>query len=292
MNLGGGTSFVQTSAIINNHEVNPSAAGNVNFHGGKLVATVDADGVGTNPTFIQGNTDIAHVYIYAEGAKIDTNGHNALIAHDLEAPKTGGVYGTGSSNVISVTTPGSGYISVPFVLVQDADGTGTGATAIAVMSTTDPTVVDHIQITNPGVGYTTPTFKFSGGTSLGGVDATCTETVTPSANVSGGLTKLGTGTLILTGALTYAGNTDIQAGTLSIDNGLKNSLSTISGHGSLAVGVTNASTRLTVASIRVGTLSIGSAGSLANAVPEPGMFALLGIALLALVGRSMQKWRA
>ena len=118
------------------------------------------------------------MYVYAEGAKIDTNGHNVVIDAPLEAPATGGVYSTATATPLldsdgSLAANGSGYITTPYVKVsmatepvQERD-----ATAIAVMSTTNPDQVDHIQITNPGVGYANPTFTLVGGFGADGVAA-------------------------------------------------------------------------------------------------------------------------
>jgi autotransporter-associated beta strand protein len=93
---------------------------------------------------------------------------------------------------------------------------------------------------------------------------------------SGGLNKTGAGSLILKGPITYSGLTTISDGTLTIDNGLTNVMSVISGPGKLTVGST---TVLTAESINVGTLTIGS--SSAHAAPEPAGFALLGMGILS-----------
>ena len=104
-----------------------------------------------------------------------------------------------------LTVSGSGYVSPPIVTISDPNGMG--ATAVAVISGGSLT---GITITNPGVGYTDPTFTVSGGGGTG----TITGTDLLAANASGNLTKVGSGTLTLTAVNTYSGSTAINAGTL------------------------------------------------------------------------------
>lgn len=108
-------------------------------------------------------------------------------------------------------------------------------------------------------------------------DLTITKALAHDPTVGGSgdrrwLKKLGAGTLTLNGGIGYTGPTTIDAGLLAIDNGLANTLSTVSGNGSLSVLGT---TSLTATSIEVDTLTIGGAGF--AAVPEPGTFVLLAL---------------
>jgi autotransporter-associated beta strand protein len=114
---------------------------------------------------------------------------------------------------------------------------------------------------------------------------------------NGNFTKTGSGNLKLTGSNTYAGNTTISQGILTLDGGnLSNSplISVASGasfkvlqgtptvdaiNGQGSVSVTGAV--LTATSIRVSTLIFGSAGSAAT-VPEPSSMILAGIFFLGL----------
>jgi autotransporter-associated beta strand protein len=116
---------------------------------------------------------------------------------------------------IASFTGGAGYIAPPIITVTNGAGdtTGTGATAIAQINPLTG-VVTNVIITCPGVNYTAvPTFVVSGG------GATTAATITgaaPTANTSGGLTKSGLGTLTLSGANTYTGNTTVNGGILEI----------------------------------------------------------------------------
>lgn len=73
-----------------------------------------------------------------------------------------------------ITNAGTAYTSAPSVALGGA--TGSGATAVAVMSNADGSgTVIGIKVITPGSGYTTPTVTFSGGSPS--VAATATATV-------------------------------------------------------------------------------------------------------------------
>jgi autotransporter-associated beta strand protein len=102
--------------------------------------------------------------------------------------------------------------------------------------------------------------------------------------IDGGLKKLGTGTLTLTGAIGYTGPTVVDSGVLQIANGLTSNLTTVSGNGSMHVA--DGST-LNATSIVLDTLTIGGPATAASAsmtaVPEPGTFVLLALAGIGAV---------
>lgn len=184
----------------------------LNFNGATLRPTT------SRTDFVPATNTLAYINgsfgSFAGGAVIDTAGFAITIAEDLLAPTGEGV------SVLAVTDGGSGYIGAPYVSIVDS-GTGVGATAIADMvddGTGNGTLkVASIKVTNPGVGYTAATTSYS----LRGGAPTIAATpgaVTTTANTSGGLTKLGGGTLRLTGANTYTGETAVSQGTLMVNN--------------------------------------------------------------------------
>jgi fibronectin-binding autotransporter adhesin len=170
------------------------AGGIVNFNGGTLRASTG------NGNFL--NLSAAgSAYVYPGGAIIDDGGNAITISQALLAPTGSGVTTGG------LTVSGSGYATPPIVTVSDSSGVG--ATAIAMINSSGS--LTGIQITNPGVGYTNPTFTITGGGGTGSISGT---DVLAANAATGGLTKNGSGTLALTASNSYGGPTAVNAGTL------------------------------------------------------------------------------
>ncbi|MEI7781005.1 MAG: choice-of-anchor D domain-containing protein, partial [Planctomycetota bacterium] len=177
---------------------------------------------------------------YAGGATIDTNGVAVTIPQSLLAPSGNGV-------AVDSFTSITGLIGAPYVLVV---GTGTGATAQAIYDSSTGSMTG-ITVTNPGSGYTgTPTFQIFGG----GLSGTTTVNATTFANTSGGLTKINSGTLTLSGTNTYTGQTTVNGGVLAA--GIANAFGS-----SAPLAVNSGTVNLGGFSQSVGALS-GSAGTL------------------------------
>ena len=198
LNLNGGTFQVL------GFSANQNAGAVLNFNGGTLKAGNAATGTGNNLAN-DGNflANIASVFVYTNGATFDDNGKTVVIAQPLLAPSGNGV------SAIAVSAGGSGYAVPPLVIISG--GGGSGATAYAQVNRTGG--VTNIVVTCPGTGYTsTPAVTLGNN---GGSSATI-GTITMTPNASGGLTKLGAGTLVLTGPNTYTNTTFVNAGRLAL----------------------------------------------------------------------------
>lgn len=195
LNLNGG---VLTANQISKSSSRTGATAVVNLNGGTLCARTAGNLIASGANA----PDVVNVY--AGGALIDTTNLVCAIPVGLRAPAGSGV------SAITLATCG-GYMGPPFITITG--GGGTGATAIAQFDSASGYVTGAI-VTCPGYGYTnTPTVSLSGGGTNG---QTTVTGVTLAVNVSGGLTKLGSGSLALSATNTYAGATTVSNGTLYV----------------------------------------------------------------------------
>lgn len=175
-----------------------------NFNGGTLRVFGASQ---TYTTYLQG---LASAVVQTGGAFIDTNTNNITIGQAIA-----GTSGSGVAS-IAVSTTGSGYRSEPIVTISG--GTGTGATARAVISNGQ---VTGFIVTNPGTGYSPAdalTVSITGGGGSGA--STGSPALAPHGGVAlptGNFTKLGLGTLTLNAANTFSGNTVLNEGSMTLD---------------------------------------------------------------------------
>ena len=181
----------------------------LNFCGGTLAA-----GASSPASMISGADGVysfGPVGEFSGGACFDTAGRDDLYlgaSIPILAPTGQGV------QAIALSNAGSGYVGEPYVAIRG--GGGDGATAVANMvddgKGKGTFKVASVTITCPGMGYTSaPTVTFLKG---GALAVAATGSATLAANSSGGLTKLGAGTLTIRAANTYSGATTVSEGTL------------------------------------------------------------------------------
>ncbi|MBN2216450.1 MAG: autotransporter-associated beta strand repeat-containing protein [Pirellulales bacterium] len=210
-----------TAAWIQSGDGSNSATAGIphfNFHGGTLVANSD------QANFLRQ----MDAYVYGEGGKINTNGHDITINGSLLAPTDLGL------DSITLAGNGAGYEGTPAVKITG--GSGSGASAVATVS---GGMVTGITVTNPGTGYLvddTISVQLIGG---GAATAASIDSISlNSGNVaSGGLEKLGLGTLTLGGTNTYTGLTSVRAGALAVTGSLAGDVSLDAGAALLGDGV-------------------------------------------------------
>jgi len=239
MNLNGGT---VTVPAVTQFSGNTSY---FNFNGGTLKSNR------ANPSFMAGLTAAR---IFGGGAVIDDGGYAITIAQPLLSPATGS-----GVSLAGMTFSGSGFIAPPIV---DIAGYGVGASAIATIDASG--TLTGVTLTCPGVGYMgTPTLTFTGG----GGTVTQTGSASTAPNTSGGLTKLGAGSLTLTAANTYSGSTVVSDGRLVVVSGAScsNSALTVQSSGSaanaaLGVRYTGSNAQSAIASLTTGA-GIGGGGT-------------------------------
>ena len=265
VNLNGGSLFINAF----NNSANPGSA-YLNFNGGTLVATVAK-------TF---SPSTAIMTIYSKGATIDCGGNAVTLSQSLLAPVGKGV-------TALPALPGGvlgGYIGSPFV--QISGGSGTGATAVAQFDYSTGNVTGLV-VTCTGFNYqsgdtVTVTLK-GGGLADNALGAATIGTIT-----GGGLTKLGSGTLTLSGTNTYSGATTVSNGVLKLGvaNALPNTGAINVAGGTLDLGgftVTNAqvsgSGLVTNGTLAVtGSLSLTN-GETANLLVRSSLTVATGVAL-------------
>jgi hypothetical protein len=238
LNLRGGT--LSTFGVTKGAST-AGAVYRVNFNGGTLKAAM------ANPAFFAdlANTD---AYVFPGGGTIDNNGVNITISESLKAPTGNGVSATG------LTVSGGGYFDTPLVTITG--GGGTGATAVATIDASGN--LTGIQITNPGINYTSaPTFALVGG-GVGNTGA-IGGAATLVANTSGGLAFTGGGTTTLAGANTFSGAITVNGTKLGIGGNYANNAVSVTGTGGIVV----AEPALPVGTLTVPSLSLAN-GSTAS----------------------------
>jgi len=231
LNLNSGT--LRLSAPM--YRANTGGAAQFNWNGGTFQAAGNLNLANTNNNF-------PVVNVFNGGVVIDSQAYNVTNVAQLDQPAGKGIYPAGGTLAIT-TGGGSGYLGMP--LVTATGGSGSNAMVIANLS---GGVVTGVTVTSPGQNYLAGdmlSFAFAGG---GAITPASTFTYTLQAadvapNSAGGLTKLGSGKLLLGAVNTYSGPTVVAAGTLDaeLDGALGSGSVSVAGGATLLLenGVTN-----------------------------------------------------
>jgi autotransporter-associated beta strand protein len=258
---GGGGTLI-TSSITG---INTSTTKNVNFHGGVLQAST------STPVydFLSG----VNAYVYSEGAVIDTHGYNVTVSSALLDPSASG--GNGVTGIVLGSSKGSGYIGEPLVTLTDSGGTGTGATARAIVDLNPGSStfgqITSLVITNPGMNYTgTVTASFIGGDPTVAIDPNSVAVAT-STNQSGGLRKIGPGTLTLSAVNTYTGLSKVESGVLDVTGSIAGSADVFNTATLLGTGFVNGNVNVQTGGTVSGNLTVYGTTTLnTGATIDPG----------------------
>lgn len=159
-------------------------------------------------SFFYGDPERLTVTAYAGGAKFDTAGFNVNLDHSIAAP-----VGRGLSSLSF--RDGEAYadgtwVGAPMVEIE---GDGSGASAVAEFDSVNNRVTG-LAVTSPGCGYTALTARLTRGGYTNEVPLAVT--LTDENQASGGLTKIGDGTLSMNAPNTYGGATRVEGGTLKV----------------------------------------------------------------------------
>lgn len=299
-NLNGGT-------LTANVVAGSAGASTFNFNGGTLQAN------GDNATFV---TRLTAAVVQAGGAKIDSNGHAITIGqtllHDPILGNTldGGLtkLGAGTLTLTAANTYTGGTTIASGTLNVNADAALGAVPAAAATNLSFTGTGGTLQIAT-GLGTINfnanrNVFLADGATAT--IDTNGVATALSGAIAGGALTKVGAGTLTLTGINTSSGTTTVSAGVLQIGAGgtagtlgtgnvVDNASLVINRAGTLSYGgsisgsggvtqagsgtflLTGATSYTGPTTVSAGTLTVGNGGSLSGTAISVGAGAALNI---------------
>ena len=188
---------------------------------------------------------------FAGGLTVDTNGFTSSLSNVFNPAS-----GAGVTQANLTVNGGSGYVGAPAVIFSTA-GVVAGGTPAAGYALISGGQVVGIVITSPGTYApgTVPAITLTGG---GGTGASVTAAALNTANVGAGLTKIGNGTLTLSGTNTFTAPLTINAGAVA-----SATFNNIGVNGPLGAGIAT-STATNAASIVLNGGALSYAGAAAT----------------------------
>ena len=193
------------------------------------------------------------------------------------------IIAVGTNTVTISQNAAPGNTDAPLSATGQINIQGSGATAYATASGGS---VTGFVITNPGVGYVSPTVTLSGGT-VGGLGyGALVGSISTATNTSGGFTKNGPGTLTLTsGGSTYSGFAGPTGSTFTGNTVINGGNLTIGGTtGGLNLG--NYAGNLSIASGALFTYNSAQPQTLSGTISGGGGLTLAGTGNLTLTGNT------
>ncbi len=269
-------------------------AGGTNVQSGMLSVSADqnlgaaAGGLTLNGTTLQvtGTTfnSTARSVTLVNGGSLDIVDAGNTLNFTQTVTGNGGLTKLGAGTlVLSGTNTYSGGTAVQggMLSVSADQNLGAAAGGLTLNGTT-------LQVTGTAFNTTARSVTLVNGGSIDIVDAGNALDVTQAVTGNGGLTKLGAGTLALSGVNSYTGGTSVQGGTLSVaaDNSLGDTAGGVALNGS-TLRITGTAFNTTARSIMLGanggSLDIADAGNvftLAGSLGGSGTFTKLGAGTL------------
>jgi autotransporter-associated beta strand protein len=195
-----------------------NASGGLSFNGGTL-------------QYLAGFSSSRAVTLNAGGGTFDTNGNNATLAGTMSG--TGGLTKIGAG---TLTLSGSSSYSGATAVNA---GTLAASATNAFSSSSAFTVASGATLNLASFNQTIGSLAGAGAVTLGSATLTTgndNTSTTFSGGISGGggLTKIGSGALTLSGSSSYSGATAVNAGTLIVNGAIANSAVTVNSGATLA----------------------------------------------------------
>lgn len=286
-----GGSFVMDTTTSSGNNGSSETINNLTMTGGR----VQGSGGSSSVLTINGNMSLSGGLVQLNnGGDVIVSGNTTLNGGVLNArlsSSTTAFNGLTTLNTLSITNVASGAYT-PIVLTGHATNKGAlltinGDVTFTGNGTNTNTVridTSDIALANQGVIALEGTRTFNVGNGAAAEDLTIVPTLQDGVS-TGGLTKIGLGTLALGGANTYTGATTVTNGTLSVFGSIASSAATVGNGATLALSGTGTAGAVTVN--LGGNFQLGTAGTAGAVTVNSGTFGGVGtVNSLAFTGTS------